>query len=85
METAIAMTVTVILLFSAGMTIYRMTAGPTIFDRSMAADVLVSIFSIAIATEMIINDNTDNITLLIVLAVMNFIGSVVLSRYADKR
>lgn len=66
--------------------IYRIAVGPSLLDRVLAADVLLAIFSAALATDMAVNRHLNNLPLLVGLTVIGFIGSVTVARYvADRR
>ncbi len=80
METVIVIVAVLLALAAAG-TIYRIAAGPSLLDRVIAADVLLAIFGAALATEMAVNRHLDNLTLLVVLTVIGFIGSVAVARF----
>lgn len=77
--------VAAILTLAAAGTIYRIAAGPSLLDRVIAADVLLAIFGASLATEMAMNKHTDNLTLLVVLTVIGFIGSVTVARFVAHR
>lgn len=77
--------VVVILSLAAAGTIYRISTGPSLLDRVIAADVLLAIFGASLATEMALNKHTDNLALLVVLSVIGFIGSVTVARFVAHR
>ena len=62
-------------------TVVRMTVGPTLLDRSVALDVLVSIGICAVALEAAVGRHTWTLPLLLVLTVLGFVGSVTLARF----
>ncbi|WP_425863085.1 monovalent cation/H+ antiporter complex subunit F [Arthrobacter sp. TWP1-1] len=80
MDIVVIVVATILSLASAG-TIYRIAKGPSLLDRVIAADVLLAIFGAALATEMAMNQHTDNLALLVVLTVIGFIGSVTVARF----
>ncbi|PYH02270.1 monovalent cation/H+ antiporter complex subunit F [Arthrobacter stackebrandtii] len=77
----VVLVVAVLLTLAAAGTIYRIAKGPSLLDRVIAADVLLAIFGAALATEMAVDRNLDNLALLVVLSVIGFIGSVTVARF----
>lgn len=75
----------VILGLAALGTIYRIAVGPSLLDRVLAADVLLAIFSAALATDMAVNRHLNNLPLLVGLTIIGFIGSVTVARYVAER
>ncbi|WP_125614648.1 monovalent cation/H+ antiporter complex subunit F [Specibacter cremeus] len=77
--------VAVVLSLAAAGAIYRIAAGPSLLDRVIAADVLLAIVGAALATDMAVNHHLDNLALLVVLAIVGFIGSVTVARFVATR
>jgi multicomponent Na+:H+ antiporter subunit F len=75
----------VILAVSAVGAILRIARGPSILDRVLASDVLLAIFMTALALDMAVRRNTDNLILLVVISVTGFIGSVTVARFVTDR
>lgn len=65
--------------------IYRIARGPSLLDRVLASDVLLAIFSAALATQMAVNKDLSNLPLLVTLTVIGFIGSVTVARFVSHR
>ncbi|WP_425503324.1 monovalent cation/H+ antiporter complex subunit F [Psychromicrobium silvestre] len=85
MMTFVLIVVGVVLSLAALGAIYRIAVGPSLLDRVLAADVLLAIFSAALATDMAVNRNLNNLPLLVALTVIGFIGSVTVARYVSDR
>ncbi|WP_394940198.1 monovalent cation/H+ antiporter complex subunit F [Psychromicrobium sp. YIM B11713] len=83
--TAVFWIVGVVLSLAALGAIYRIAVGPSLLDRVLAADVLLAIFSAALATDMALNKHLNNLPLLVALTVIGFIGSVTVARYVSDR
>lgn len=81
----VGVVVAIMLTLAAAGTIYRIAVGPSLLDRVIAADVLLAIFGAALATEMALRRNTDNLALLVVLSVIGFIGSTAVARFVSHR
>lgn len=60
--------------------IYRLAKGPSLLDRVIASDVLLSIVGAALALEMVYNHHLNNIFLLLIVALVGFLGSVTVAR-----
>lgn len=63
--------------------VVRATIGPTILDRSMALDVLMSVLVCAVAIDAARGRDTDGLPVLLVVAMVGFAGSVAVARYAS--
>lgn len=65
--------------------VVRMTIGPTVLDRAVSFDVLVSIAIIGLALEAAVNRHTDTLPVLLVLTLLGFVGSVSIARFINPR
>ncbi|WP_199183204.1 monovalent cation/H+ antiporter complex subunit F [Cryobacterium sp. Y29] len=68
-------------LFSA----YRIVVGPSVLDRVIASDVLVATVICALGAEMALNRHTDNLPVLLVLALFAVLGSLSVARFLPGR
>lgn len=64
-------------------TVYRIWKGPALLDRVLASDVLLSILTAAFCVLMIYTDSQFFLILLVALAMIGFVGSVTVARFAD--
>lgn len=64
-------------------TVYRIWKGPALLDRVLASDVLLSILTAALCVLMIVTDSQFFIILLVAIAMIGFVGSVTVARFAD--
>ena len=60
--------------------VYRLARGPSLLDRVIASDVLLSIVGAALALEMVYNHHLHNVFLLLIVALVGFLGSVTVAR-----
>lgn len=67
------------------MTAVRLVRGPTAFDRIMAMDVLSVLLVSGIAVHATTRDEPANATILVVIALLGFVGSVTAARLAAER
>ncbi|HEV7949233.1 MAG TPA: monovalent cation/H+ antiporter complex subunit F [Glaciihabitans sp.] len=74
-------------LFSAGamLALYRVVAGPSILDRMIASDVLLTTLMLIVGAEMVINSHTRTIPVMLVLASTAMFATVAVARYVSKQ
>ncbi|WP_066039716.1 monovalent cation/H+ antiporter complex subunit F [Herbiconiux solani] len=65
--------------------LWRIVKGPSALDRIIASDVLVATAMCAIGAEMAINRHTDNLPVLLGLALFGIVGSVSVARFISSR
>ncbi len=69
---------------TAIISMYRVIVGPTILDRVIASDVLLTTLILVVATEMVINAHTRTIPLMVILAATATFGTVAVARFVTK-
>lgn len=74
----------VLLASSAIIALYRIVRGPSILDRMIATDVVLASIMCGLGGFMALSGRTDLLPVLIVLAMLGFVGSVSVSRYVSK-
>lgn len=72
----------VLLTAGMGLTLVRIERGPTMLDRTVGLDTLTAILVAAIAVEAAWSRRTDTVPILAVLALVGFVGSVTIARFA---
>lgn len=74
-------------LFAAGAVgaVIRIVRGPTILDRMLASDVLLTILLLVIGAEMVINGHTRTIPVMLVLAGAAAFSTVAVARYVSQQ
>nr|WP_205808847.1 monovalent cation/H+ antiporter complex subunit F [Micromonospora sp. HNM0581] len=60
----------------------RLYRGPTLLDRVVAADMLLATMVGAVGAEAAVNRHATTLPVLVVLALLGFVGSVALVRFA---
>lgn len=65
---------------AVGLTLWRLTRGPSTLDRIVSADVLVSIVLMTICLVMVVTKDTSSLPILLVLAMVAFTGGVSVAR-----
>ena len=71
------------LIIAAGLALLRAERGPSMLDRTIALDILTSALVGAIALEAAWSRRIDTVPILAVLALVGFIGSVTIARFAS--
>ncbi|WP_205761783.1 monovalent cation/H+ antiporter complex subunit F [Arthrobacter mobilis] len=82
---AVLVAVAALLTVSAAAAIVRTIRGPSLLDRVLAIDVLLSVVSAALITEMAVNGHQNNLVLVVVICLVGFIGSVTVARFVIDR
>jgi multicomponent Na+:H+ antiporter subunit F len=62
--------------------VVRMSRGPTMLDRMVALDVMVSVIIVALALEAAHQRHTTTLPVLVVLSLLGFVGSVSVARFS---
>lgn len=73
------------LTFTALIAVVRIVRGPTILDRMVASDVLLTTVMLALGTDMVVRRHTDSIPLMIVIAATATFATIVVARYVKRR
>ncbi|MCU4296003.1 sodium:proton antiporter [Brevibacterium permense] len=74
----------VLLAASVVIALFRIVRGPSILDRMIGTDVVLAAIMCGLGGYMALSDRTDLLPVLIVLAMLGFVGSVSVSRYVSK-
>lgn len=65
--------------------VWRIITGPSILDRAVAADVLLTLVICVIGAEMAINHHTRTLPLLLIVAAVGVFGSISIARFVARR
>lgn len=74
----------ILLTLSALMVLVRMVVGPTVLNRALANDVLVSILVCALGLEAVAGKHTSTLPIMITLSLLGFISTVAISRFVAR-
>jgi len=69
---------------TALLALYRVIAGPSIVDRIIASDVLLTTLILVVGAEMVANQHTRTIPLMVVLAATAILGTVSVARFITR-
>lgn len=83
-ETVLTWLVGGLLATSAALTLVRITRGPSVLDRVVATDVLVSIVLCALGAYAALTEAWTTLPLLISLSLVGFLGSVAVARFVAR-
>lgn len=70
---------------AAVLAVVRIVRGPSIIDRMIASDTLLTTLMLIIGAEMVYNGHTRTIPLMLVLAATAIFGSISVARYVSKQ
>ncbi|AKV87072.1 sodium:proton antiporter [Microbacterium sp. 1.5R] len=70
---------------AAILTIIRIVRGPSILDRAVASDVLLTEVMCVLGAEMAINGHTRNIPVMLIIAAVGVFGSISVARFVARR
>ncbi|MCU1407882.1 MAG: putative Na(+)/H(+) antiporter subunit [Glaciihabitans sp.] len=70
---------------AAGLALYRIVRGPSILDRMIASDVLLTTLMLVVGAEMVYNGHTRTIPVMLVLASTAVFATVSVARYVSKQ
>jgi multicomponent Na+:H+ antiporter subunit F len=85
MMTIVAVVAGLMFAIGALLAVYRIVVGPSVLDRVIAGDVLVATAICALGAEMALNRHTDNLPVLLVLALFAVLGSFSVARFLPAR
>ena len=82
MTTLLAVVLTVLLSATALLALARIYRGPSLLDRVVGADLLLSTMLGAVGAEAAVNRHATTLPVLVVLSLLGFVGSVAMVRFA---
>ncbi|MFJ6651722.1 monovalent cation/H+ antiporter complex subunit F [Microbacterium sp. NPDC091313] len=84
------MTVLLIVIYAvfavaAVLTLWRIVVGPSILDRAVASDVLLTEVMCVLGAEMAINQHTRTLPVMLIIAAVGVFGSVSIARFVARK
>lgn len=70
---------------AALLTVIRIIRGPSILDRAVACDVLLTEVLCVLGAEMAINGHTRSIPVMLIIAAVGVFGSIAVARFVARR
>ena len=77
--------VALLLVGGAVLALYRIVRGPSILDRIIASDVLLTTLILVVGADMVINEHTRSIPIMLVLSAIAIFATVAVARYVSKQ
>jgi len=65
--------------------LWRIIVGPSILDRAVASDVLLTLVMCALGADMVINHHTRSLPALLIIAAVGVFGSIAVARFVARR
>lgn len=75
----------VVFAVAALLTLWRIVIGPSILDRAVASDVLLTELVCVLGAEMAINHHTRTLPVLLIIAAIGVFGSISIARFVARR
>lgn len=75
----------VVFAVAALLTLWRIVVGPSILDRAVASDVLLTEIMCILGAEMAINQHTRTLPVLLIIAAVGVFGSISIARFVARR
>jgi multicomponent Na+:H+ antiporter subunit F len=70
---------------AALLTLWRIVVGPSILDRAVASDVLLTLVMCVLGAEMAINHHTRTLPVLLIIAAVGVFGSISIARFVARK
>ena len=77
--------VALFLVAGAALALYRIVRGPSILDRMIASDVLLTTLMLVVGADMVIERHTRSIPIMLVLSAIAIFATVAVARYVSKQ
>jgi len=83
--TIVSWVVGVLFAFAALASVLRIVRGPSILDRMIASDMLLTTLICVLAADMVLENHTRTLPVIIVLALTAVFGSITVARYVSRQ
>lgn len=84
-QTVLIVVIGIVFAVAALLAIVRMIIGPSILDRAVASDVLLSEALCIMGAEAVINQHTYTLPIMLVIAATGVLGTIAVSRFVARR
>ena len=85
MTTILIVIISAVFAVSALLTVWRIIIGPSILDRAVASDVLLTLLICVLGAEMALNQHTRTLPVLLIVAAVGVFGSITIARFVARR
>lgn len=84
-QTVLIVAITAVFAVAAALAIIRMVIGPSILDRAVASDVLLTEALCVMGAEAVINGHTDTLPIMLMIAATGILGTLAVARFVARR
>ena len=84
MTTVLVIVIGAVFGLAALLTVWRIIIGPSILDRAVASDVLLTLIMCMLGAEMAINQHTRTLPVLLIIAAVGVFGSISIARFVAR-
>lgn len=81
----LSIVVVAVFAIAAILAVIRIVRGPSILDRAVASDVLMTEVLCIMGAEMVINNHTRTLPAMLIIAAVGVFGSIAVARYVARR
>ena len=85
MNTALVVVILVVFAAAAVLALIRLVIGPSILDRAVAADVLLTEVLCILGADMVINKHTQSLPAMLIIAAVGVFGSIAVARFVARK
>ena len=85
MNDVLLIVIYIVFAVAALLTLWRIIIGPSILDRAVASDVLLTEVMCILGAEMAINQHTRTLPVLLMIAAVGVFGSISIARFVARR
>ena len=85
MHTVLIVLIAAVFAVAALLAIVRMVIGPSILDRAVASDVLLTEVLCVLGAEAVINHHADTVPVMLMIAATGVLGTVAVARFVARR
>ena len=82
---ALLLIIQIVFGIAAVLTVVRIVRGPSILDRAVASDVLLTEVLCGMGAEMALNGHTRNVVVMLIIAAIGVFGSIAIARFVARR
>lgn len=82
---ALLIVIFVVFAVASVLTLWRIVVGPSILDRAVASDVLLTEVMCVLGAEMAINQHTRSLPIMLIIAAVGVFGSVSIARFVARK
>jgi len=83
--TVVLWTIYLVFAGAALLALWRIVRGPSILDRAVAADVLLTEVLCVLGADMVINHHTKTLPVLLIIAAIGVFGSITIARFVARK